>query len=270
MRLLLTCLVLLGTPLLVCAQAAPLINPVGAAAGNGQPGDAGIDPVLQQLEQVGKNLKDFSAKLKLTETDNNLGTSSVRTGNVWFKKEADGSARIHVLFTQRIDPDTHRAYPKDKVEYLLDGPYLIDRNYQKKEEVKRQVLKPGQKLNLFKLGEGPFPLPIGQDPRDVHQQFNVKRIAPDKDDPANTIHLELTPKPDTDLARKFHSVDVWVDNKSHMPVRVDTTDVKQQTTRSTEMTDIVVNPPGGLAPGDFQLPNIDKDNWNRSVESLND
>lgn len=270
MRVLLTSVVLLGTPLLVRAQAAPLVNPVGSSANNAASDAGAIDPILQQLEQVGKNLKEFSAKLKLTETDNSLGTSTLRTGDVWFKKNGDGSARIHVLFNQRIDPDTHRAYPKDKVEYLLDGPTLIDRNYQTKNEVKRQVLKPGQKMNLFKLGEGPFPLPIGQDPRDVHQQFNVKQVAPDKDDPANTTHLELTPKPDTDLARKFHSLDVWVDNKTHMPVRVDTTDVKQQTTRSTELKDIVVNPPGGLPDSDFQLPNIDNDNWNRHVESLND
>ncbi|HEY2589864.1 MAG TPA: hypothetical protein VGI81_29235 [Tepidisphaeraceae bacterium] len=270
MRLLLMFVVLLGMPLLVRAQAAPLINPVGTAATNAASDSVAIDPVLQQLEQVGKNLKDFSAKLKLTEIDNALGTSTVRVGDVWFAKNPDGSARIHVLFNKRIDPETHRAYPKDKVEYLLDGMYLIDRNYQTKNEVKRQVLKPGQKLNLFKLGEGPFPLPIGQDPKDVHQQFDVKRIAPDKDDPANTTHLQLTPKPGTDLARQFHSLDVWVDNRTHMPARVDTMDVKQLTTRSTELSDISVNPPDGLPPGDFQLPNIDNERWNRSVESLRD
>jgi outer membrane lipoprotein-sorting protein len=269
MRILLTFAALLAAPLPLRAQAAPLINPVGAAADKGA-SNGGIDGVLQQLEGAGKNLKDFSAKLKLTETDNALGTSTVRVGNVWFKKNADGSARIHVLFNMRIDPETHRGYPNDKVEYLLDGPTLIDRNYQTKNEVKRQVLKPGQKMDLFKLGEGPFPLPIGQDPKDVHQQFDVKQIAPDKDDPANTIHLELTPKPGTELARKFHSLDVWVDSQSHMPVRVDTTDAKQQTTRSTELKDIVVNPPGGLPDADFKLPNIDNENWNRHVESLND
>lgn len=246
-------------------QPAPLINPVGSSAGNSQV-DPSIDGILQQLDEVGKNLKDFTAKVTLTETDNALGTASERVGNVWFEKKADGSARIHVLFNMRIDPDTQRGYPNDKIEYLLDGPWLIDRNYQTKNEVKRQVLKPGEKMDLFKLGQGPFPLPIGQDPKDVHEQFDVKRIPPDKGDPANTTHLLLTPKPNTDLAKQFHSLDVWVDNKTHMPTRVDTTDVKQQTTRSTELKDINVNPPGGLPDSDFQLPNIDKDNWNRHVE----
>ena len=255
-------------PVLVIAQPAPIINPVGAIEQS--PGDPSIDPVLGQLETVGKTLKDFTAKLTLTETDNGLGTSTVRVGNVWFEKKPDGSARIHVLFNLRIDPETHRGYPNDKVEYLLDGPWLIDRNYQTKTEVKRQVLKPGQKMDLFKLGQGPFPLPIGQDPKDVHQQFDVKKIPSAKDDPANTIHIELTPKANTDLSRQFHSLDVWVDDKTHMPVRVDTTDVKKQTTRSTELKDINVNSPRGMPDSDFQLPNIDKENWNRHVESLND
>lgn len=252
---------------LALAQPAPLVNPVGAAAGAAQ--DQSIDGLLQQLDAVGKNLKDFTAKVTLTNTDS-LGTASQNVGNVWFQKKPDASARIHVLFNMRIDLTTNRAYPKDKVEYLLDGPWLIDRNYQTKNEVKRQVLKPGQKMDLFKLGQGPFPLPIGQDPKDVHDQFDVKKLPPDKDDPANTTHLLLTPKPNTELARQFHSLDVWVDNKTHMPTRVDTTDVKQQTTRSTELKDIVVNSPKGLPDSDFQLPNIDNQPWNRSVESLND
>lgn len=253
---------------LATAQPAPLVNPVGAdAAGAAQ--DQGIDGLLQQLDTVGKDLKNFSAKVTLTETDS-LGTASQRVGNVWFDKKPDGSARIHVRFDMRIDPSTNRAYPKDKVEYLLDGPWLIDRNYQTKNEVKRQVLKPGQKMDLFKLGQGPFPLPIGQDPKDVHAQFNVKKLPFDKDDPANSTHLQLIPKPNTDLARQFHSLDIWIDNKTHMPTRIDTVDVKQQTTRSTELKDIVVNAPGGLPDSDFQLPNIDNQAWNRSVESLND
>jgi len=260
--------ILLAPMTLQAEPAAPLVNPVGGAAQRAPADDGSIDSVLQQLDTVGRNLKEFSAKVKLTETDNALGNETVRTGSVYFQKTPDGSARIHVIFDMRIDPQTRKGFPKDKIEYLLDGRWLIDRNYLTKNEVKRQVLKEGQKMDLFKLGEGPFPLPIGQNPQDVMQQFDVKKIPPAKGDPAGTVHLTLTPKPNTDLARKFNSLDVWVDQKSHMPVRVDTT--QKQTTRSTELKDIVVNPPGGLPPGDFQLPNIDNDNWNRHVESLND
>jgi len=248
---------------------APIINPIGGTAANAPvANDGSVDPLLQQLDQVGKDLKEFSARLKLTEADP-LGGATVRVGTVCFQKKPDGSPRIHVIFDKRID-DRHIAHTGEKIEYLLDGPWLIDRNYRTKTEVRRQVLKPDQKMDLFKLGEGPFPLPIGQDPQNVHKAFDVKRVAPAKDDPPHTVHVELMPKTGTDLARKFHSIDVWVDDKSHMPVRVDTVDAKQQMSRSTELTDLAVNPPGGLKEPDFQLPNIDNQHWNTLVESLND
>ena len=256
---------LLPAALIRANPPAPLVNRVGTASGPSVAPDLSIDPILQQLDQVGKNLREFSAKLKLTETDNDLGTSTVRTGKVYFQKKPDGTARIHVIFDRRIDEDRKLAFP-EKVEYLLDGAWLIDRNYQTKNEVKRQVLKREQKMDLFKLGEGPFPLPIGQDPADVHKAFDVKRAPAAKDDPPQSVHLTLLPKAGSDLARKFESIDVWVDGKTHMPVRVDT-GAKHQT-RSTELNDVVVNPPGGLKESDFQLPNIDQ-NWNRHVESLN-
>ena len=265
----LTALTLLLAPLttLRAEPAAPLVNPVGGSGQQAPAGDS-LDQVLQELDTTGKNLKEFSARVKLVEIDNALGNETDRVGSVQFQKTPDGSARIHVIFDMRIDPQTRKGFPKDKVEYFLDGQWLIDRNYLTKTEVKRQVLKPGQKMDLFKLGEGPFPLPIGQTPEDVRKAFDIKQIPPAKDDPADTIHLQLIPKANTELARKFNSLDVWVNQKSHMPVRVDTT--QKQTTRSTELKDIVVNPPGGLPASDFQLPNIDNDNWNRHVESLND
>lgn len=249
--------------LLITLIGAPSFTRADAPA----PADPSADPVLQHLEQVGKSLREFSGRIKLIETDNTLGQETIRAGNVWYQKRPDGSARIRVLLDRKLSEDGKRAFP-EKIEYLLDGPWLIDRNYQTHNEVRRQVLKPGQKMDLFKLGEGPFPMPIGQNPQDVHRLFGVKLLSPTKDDPANTVHLQLTPKPDTDLSRKFAAIDVWIDQKTHMPARIDTLDVKKQTTRSTELKDIVVNPPKGLSDADFTLPNIDNDHWNRHVEPL--
>jgi len=235
-----------------------------------QAADADIERVLRGLDDVGKHLQAFSAKLKLTETDNAFATpSTIRSGNVWFERRPDGSARIHVRFDWRTEEGSKFAHPEKK-DYLLDGRWLLDRNYQTRQEIKREVLKPGQKMDLFKLGEGPFPLPIGQDPQDVRKSFDVKFIAPAKEDPPSTTHLDLIPRQGTDLARKFYSVSVWVDEKTHMPVRVDTLDAKKENTRSTELGGIVVNPPQGLKESDFRLPDVDPKQWNMRVESLND
>lgn len=240
---------------------------LGAAGANRAiAADADVERVLEQLDQVGKNLREFSAKVRLTETDNAMGNNTVRAGQAYFQKKADGSARMHITFDKRIVGN--KIFNADKTEYLLDGRWLTDRDYRKHNEVRREVLEPGQKMDLFKLGEGPFPLPIGQDPAQVHKVFEVQVIAPAKDDPRNSVHLRLTPKSGTELAGKFHVIDVWVDQATHMPVRVDTEDFKQQNSRSTELSDIVLNPPGGLKEADFQLPDISKEKWDVGVEPL--
>jgi len=228
--------------------------------------DGSIDQVLAQLDQVGKSLKEFSGKVKLVEEDNAMGGDVTHAGTVAFQKKPDGNVRIHVVFDQRIANNVRSA---DKTEYLLDDRWLYDRNYRAKNEVKREVLKPGQKMDLFKLGEGPFPLPIGQSPAEVHNVFDVSKPAPAKDDVPGAIHLLLKPKSGTDLERKFHSIEVYVDQKTHMPARVITVDKKQQHTSTTDLTDLVLNPPGGLKEADFALPSIDgQAGWQRHVEEM--
>jgi outer membrane lipoprotein-sorting protein len=239
-----------------CAAAGPAAPAGGQANGS-------IDQVLGQLDQVGKNLKEFSGKVKLSEEDNAMGGEVTHAGTVAFQKKPDGTARIHVVFDQRISNGKRSA---EKTEYLLDGPTLYDRNYRAKNETKRQVLKPGEKMDLFKLGEGPFPLPIGQSPAEVHNAFDVTQPPAAKDDVAGAVHLQLIPKPGGELARKFHSIDVYVDQKSHMPVRVITVDTKQTRISTADLTDLVLNPPGGLKEGDFQLPSIEGEGWHITVD----
>ena len=122
--------------------------------------------------------------------------------------------RIRVTFDKK---NADGKISDDKIEYLLAGTDLVDRAYRSRTQTTSRVLKPGEKIDLFKLGEGPFPLPLGQKKEDVHANFDVSKIEPKNDDPKNSVHLHLVPKPNTRLEKKFKSIDVWVDLKQHMP-----------------------------------------------------
>jgi len=222
--------------------------------------DSSVDDVLDALRDRGQDLKDFVAKVRLTATDETSGDSTTRIGQLVYQKKADENARIRITFTQLKQGDRITA---KKQEYLLDKGHFIDRDYQKQLEVNRQVTRPGQKLDLFKLGEGPFPLPLGQDKAEVHKAFEVTKAAPAKNDPANSVHLVLTPKPDTKLARKFKTIDVWVDLKTHMPVRIATIDTQETTENTTDLDVTSVN--GGVKDEEFTLPEVDN-SWNRHDE----
>jgi len=248
----LTCLILsLALPL--CASAETPLDP-----------DASLDTVLDALNARGKDLKDFSADVALHTADNRTGEDSAQIGKVVYDA-ANGNSRIKVSFDKKETEaaDGKRMSQKQRLDYVLEGGWLTDRDYQKKLEVRRQVLRPGQKMNLLKLGEGPFPLPIGQDKDEVKKQFDASKVPPAADDPKGTLHVKLVPKSGTQFEKRFRQIDVFVDPKSSMPARIDTVE-KAGTTRSTELTNLKLNT--GVKPDDFTLPNIDAEGWNRREE----
>ena len=249
---------------------APLINPTEAVPAGAQArplsGDSSVDEILTALDARGRNLRSFVADVKLTEIDEATQLESERTGRVWYQKQNDDD-RIRVVFDKKVEG---RFVKNEKIEYLLDDGWLVDRDYRRSVQVKRQVLRPGEKVNLLKLGEGPFPLPIGQPKEQVHREFEVTKGGLVGSDPKGTVHVTLKPRPGTRLAEKFNAIDVWVDPKSNMPVRIEVLDVNETTRRQTDLTNIKVNPEPALGDRDFALPRVDENQWEMHTEPFED
>ena len=253
----------------------PLINPTGAGAAAPAAAQqrraldehSTLDEVLDALDARGRSLREFTADVHLKEIDEATQLESERTGRVWYQKEAGDDSRIRVVFDQKLEG---RFAKPEKVEYLLDDGWLVDRDYRRTVQVKRQVLRPGEKVNLLKLGEGPFPLPIGQTKEQVHKEFEVTKGTLVEGDPKGTVHVTLKPRKGTRLAEKFNVIDVWVDPKTNMPVRIEGLDVNETTRRQTDLTNIKVNPQPGLGDRDFALPKIDENKWEMHTEPFND
>jgi len=248
-----------------CAHAQPSSAPASPAPAPTSPGssesklltaDSSVDEILDALDQRGKQLEDFTADVDLTDTDVATGNDSKLIGQMKLQRLADGDSRIRVVFDKKVVNDKTKP---DKSEYMLSRGWLIDRSYPDRREVRRQVLQPGQKMNLLKLGEGPFPLPLGQDKADVHKMFEVSKLATGKDDPPGTIRARLVPKRGTQFEPKFKQIDVCIDPQSRMPVKIETIDPNGVMTRTTELKNIRVNTK--LSDADFQLPPIDEKQW---------
>lgn len=239
-------------------SATPAAVPDGPlAAGAKLSPDASVEQVLDALHRRGEGLKDFTADVTLLEMDPSLGDSSARKGTAVYQRKGEGDARILVVFDRK---EQGKKIFDQKVEYLLDNGWLVERDHERKNEVRRQVLQPGEKVDLLKLGEGPFPLPVGQPRQDVEKLFEVTKIAARPKDPADTVHVRLKPREGTQFARKFDSIDVWVNTASEMPQRIETLDVGQNVLRRTDLTLTGINT--GLKDADFTLPPVPA-GWNR-------
>jgi outer membrane lipoprotein-sorting protein len=233
----------------------------GAAAGAvaGLSADPSLDQVLDALDRRGRDMKTLRADVRLTDNDLVMGDKVSRTGTFVLENRADGSSRAHVLFKVKEEGEKGEKKTQEKIEYILDGGKLIDRNYTKSTQNTQVVLRPGEKMNLLKLGEGPFPLPIGQSKEEVHRAFDAKKIDPAKDDPPGTVHVQLIPKADTSLARKFKVIDVWVSTKDEMPQRITTLEPNETNERVVDLNNVKVNAP--VSDADFQMDKIDETKW---------
>jgi len=220
-----------------------------------------LDALLDALHERGATLNDFTADVSLTTTDTSTGEDPVKqVGRVVYQKPQDDNARLRVTFDRKLIGEKKL---EQKIEYLLDGEWLTDRDYRRRIEVRRQVMQPGTKVNLLKLGEGPFPLPIGQSRVNVYDQFNVT-LEPDSTDAMP--HAKLLPKASTSLSRKFKSIDVWIDSTTNMPTRIETVDRNETTTRRTDLTNIKVNT--GVGADQFKLVEVKDSEWTRSDEKF--
>ena len=239
--------------------------PAAPAATGGLTADSSVDDILDALDRRGKDLNDFTANVTLTDTDTAVGNETKMSGQMWMQRLGQDDARLRVNFDRR---EANEKVTNDRQEYMLAGGQLTERNYTDRKEIRRQVLKPGQKMNLLKLGEGPFPLPLGQDKADVHKMFDVKKLPTAGDEPAGTIHAQLVPKKGSQFEDRFATIDFWVDPQSRMPVRIVTQDPNGTTQRATNLKDVKVNT--NLTDVNFQLERVDDKNWEIRSQAYED
>src|SRR4051812_37986529 len=99
------------------------------------PEKATVDQVLVALQSRGQNLNDFTADVKLSDTNAITLRESSRTGKVYFQRKPDGDARIRVTF------ETYKASGpsvQQRQDWLLAEGVLTDQNFQTKLQVSRQ------------------------------------------------------------------------------------------------------------------------------------
>ena len=221
-----------------------------------------VDDVLDALDQRGHDLKTLSAKVSMTDVDPNSGdVGTTHTGQLIYQDLGNGNARFRLLFEKKVSGKTIQD---QKHDYVFANGELTDRDYERKQQTTRQMLKPGEKMEIFKLN-GPFPLPLGQKKEDVHKNFDVIKSAPADDDPKGTIHLQLTPHAGTDLARQFTSIDLWIDPATDLPVRVKTLDANQTSQKITDLTQVKINVQ--VKDSDFKMDEVKlNDGWNAKSE----
>lgn len=180
-------------------------------------GDPKIDAILDRLEEKGKAIKGLACKLtyKFVTVDP-VEDAQTKEGELLYAVDQPNSKfLIHFnrLIAEGVSAERHEYF-------LFDGLWLVERNDKARTVIRRQIVRPGEQFDPFKLGKGPFPLPFGQKRADILKNFKVVAERFKLGDPVNADHLRCVPLPDAELAARYSRVDIFVSRDSELPVRI--------------------------------------------------
>jgi hypothetical protein len=178
-----------------------------------------IESELQMLQQRGSTLQNFSADLEVTTDHARTQEEDIDIGNIHYQQGQSGT-QFDIHFDELVVDGAIASRNADH-DILFDGQWLIDRDGAAKVYRKSQIAPPGQKFNPLKLGEGPIPIPIGQDPAEVLREFVVTLLPSDKEH-AGLQGLRLVPH--DPAAFTFTQMDFWIDPNIQLPVQIIRTD----------------------------------------------
>jgi hypothetical protein len=221
----------------------PASRPSGAETAEG---------VLDRLDRKGHELHDIQAKITFTRNDPVRQDKQVHQGILRFK-DGKPNPRFFIRFDKLAQEGATRADPE---WYVFDGQWSVEAREKTKTMVRRQVVRPGEPVSVFFLGEAPFPLPFGQKKSQIEKLFDVRLTPSRPNDPPNSVRLECTPKAGTNLENKYGRIDLCVDKQLDLPVRVSAIEkpINIEITADFPARSIEINQ--GLPGGKLDLPEL--------------
>jgi hypothetical protein len=240
------------------APAAPAITttsaPAPASASADEPVSEAAMKILRELEAAGDKYRTIKANLDYEVVNLTLGDSEKRTGWLAYSKGDDDKTptRFRVSFEKlKLGDGKERDEP---VDYAFDGLWLTVAKHNIKNITMYQHAAVGQKVEPLRIGKGPFPLPFGQKAADMVKYFIPSTRPPVASDPNSTVYLRLLTRPQFDAQLPTTRMEMWIDAKTYLPVKLKSRDKNKAITTVT-FKDILSNK--AVDEGAFSIPHPD-------------
>ena len=183
------------------------------------------DGLLRALERADRGLRTFSADVQYVRRFGAIegDAMQVRRGKLYYQAETEEApdrfaVRFDTLFVDR------RKFEEDKT-FIFDGQWLVEQIARDRLVIRRQIVPPGQRIDPLRIGEGPLPIPIGQERAEILRRFTAE-LRPAEETITNerqremmrdTWQLRLVPRPGTEEARQFREVRLWYLKSNLLP-----------------------------------------------------
>ena len=133
--------------------------------------DATVEKLLDAMEEQGRTMKDFTASATMEKFEALTDEREVRRGRVVVLGPTGKDREIGIVFDELID-STGRG-STDARRFVFRGGWMSEFDPTKKQVIRRQLAPEGESFDPLRVGEGPFPVPLGQPKKDVVREFIV-------------------------------------------------------------------------------------------------
>jgi outer membrane lipoprotein-sorting protein len=198
-----------------------------------------LEQLLDNIEQSGSKLQSFQADMLYVQFDP-LRDALVKRGGRLYYRTDKAAVMFRIHFDDYLQQNLEDADPAKPVkydeDYVFDGMWVTRRNAHTKTVQKWEVSKTANDREMFRLGKGPFPLPFAIKKKDIQENFDVKLLGPDPNNPAelaDTDHLQLLPKAQSNYARDYLQMNLWIDQKTSIPVQISYENIDYEVTTVT-------------------------------------
>ena len=231
------------TPFAAAQTAAPSAPPTAPAPTPPATSPSAIttaDELLIALETADKDLTTFESSLVYTKSPNELigGSPETRKGKLWFfsrptppepnapapAPDAPPAASQRLFQVEFLTLELDNARRDDRQIWIFDGTWLVEKNFEQRLVHRRQVVRPGEKVDPLAIGSGPLPIPIGQKREKILERFDAALAPTTEGAPelahklvAETHQLHLKPKRGTQEARDYREVRIWYRSGDLLP-----------------------------------------------------
>ncbi len=248
--------------------------PAAAAPGAGASSAAGfasVDDLLTALEHADAGLETLTARINYFKTFAIQSDEQERRGRLYFKAEPSPEEgvpprrRFAVTFDELV---VGTRSEKSILHYAFDGQWVVEKTPGDRQFTKRQVVPPGETFDPLKIGEGPFPVPIGQKRAEILDRFDATLPPPTEglENPNyvmfvrfnSLVELLLKPKPGTAEADSFEEVRIWYQPTGHMLPLIARTVTPAGDVSLVILTEPVVNEPIDDAVFSTDVPPADE------------
>jgi len=177
-----------------------------------------VERTLDRLEKKRREIRDLQADIKWQLYEPLPDVRRTRIGILRYRAATKKSlAKFLARFDTRVVDGVRY---RQKEWFCFDGQKLREVRERTKTVEDHVVVKPGEKIDPFELGKGPFPLPFGQKKREMINNFDITLAKPNKKEQAEVDLLKLVPKKGTRLWKAYKRVEFLLDRKDYLPSRV--------------------------------------------------